>query len=283
MPPMATKTIGDLVNGEIERTLEISHQSIINAAVNMSTSSSIATQQEEAAVAAFAMQQRMEGRPNTAQRLSDEMRYSNYSPRTTATRSPINLQGNSPSGGYGTKTQYPGQMAHHHLIQQQQHHQQHQAKVSSGSKASNQNLFLSTYATNSLNTFVYHNSGPNSGRVGDQSVLPRAEIKPYLESYFTDENFGKSCPKKTKLKEDENNQRMALHPPLEGLAASLQAHVRASMKIKEETERQMEHEITGPGGAPMMIHPPIKQEGEKSGVFNEVMGSEIKLKIIRSF
>ncbi|KAI9579625.1 histone-lysine N-methyltransferase, H3 lysine-79 specific isoform X1 [Glossina fuscipes] len=35
--PMSTKTIGDLVNGEIERTLEITHQSIINAAVNMST------------------------------------------------------------------------------------------------------------------------------------------------------------------------------------------------------------------------------------------------------
>lgn len=34
--PMSSKTIGDLVNGEIERTLEISHQSIINAAVDMS-------------------------------------------------------------------------------------------------------------------------------------------------------------------------------------------------------------------------------------------------------
>ncbi|XP_063703386.1 histone-lysine N-methyltransferase, H3 lysine-79 specific isoform X2 [Culicoides brevitarsis] len=33
----SSKTIGDLVNGEIERTLEISNQSIINAAVNMST------------------------------------------------------------------------------------------------------------------------------------------------------------------------------------------------------------------------------------------------------
>lgn len=33
---MASKTIGDLVNGEIERTLEISNQSIINAAINMS-------------------------------------------------------------------------------------------------------------------------------------------------------------------------------------------------------------------------------------------------------
>lgn len=30
------RTIGDLVNGEIERTLEISNQSIINATVNMS-------------------------------------------------------------------------------------------------------------------------------------------------------------------------------------------------------------------------------------------------------
>lgn len=39
MPPSSNtvKTIGDLVNGEIERTLEISNQSIINAAVNMST------------------------------------------------------------------------------------------------------------------------------------------------------------------------------------------------------------------------------------------------------
>lgn len=34
------KTIGDLVNGEIERTLEISNQSIINAAINMSSMSS---------------------------------------------------------------------------------------------------------------------------------------------------------------------------------------------------------------------------------------------------
>ncbi|XP_059607611.1 histone-lysine N-methyltransferase, H3 lysine-79 specific [Phlebotomus argentipes] len=39
----ATKTIGDLVNGEIERTLEISNQCIINAAVNMS---GITTEQE---------------------------------------------------------------------------------------------------------------------------------------------------------------------------------------------------------------------------------------------
>lgn len=34
---VATRTIGDLVSGEIERTLEISNQSIINAAVDMST------------------------------------------------------------------------------------------------------------------------------------------------------------------------------------------------------------------------------------------------------
>ncbi|XP_046998857.1 histone-lysine N-methyltransferase, H3 lysine-79 specific isoform X1 [Schistocerca americana] len=34
---VATRTIGDLVNGEIERTLEISNQSIINAAVDMSS------------------------------------------------------------------------------------------------------------------------------------------------------------------------------------------------------------------------------------------------------
>lgn len=36
-PVSAQKTIGDLVNGEIERTLEISNQSIINAAINMSS------------------------------------------------------------------------------------------------------------------------------------------------------------------------------------------------------------------------------------------------------
>ncbi|KAK9497800.1 hypothetical protein O3M35_003722 [Rhynocoris fuscipes] len=37
---VGTRTIGDLVNGEIERTLEISNQSIINAAVDMSTTAS---------------------------------------------------------------------------------------------------------------------------------------------------------------------------------------------------------------------------------------------------
>ncbi|XP_073994483.1 DOT1 like histone lysine methyltransferase grappa isoform X2 [Rhodnius prolixus] len=36
---VGTRTIGDLVSGEIERTLEISNQSIINAAVDMSTTS----------------------------------------------------------------------------------------------------------------------------------------------------------------------------------------------------------------------------------------------------
>lgn len=33
---LGTRTIGDLVSGEIERTLEISNQAIINAAVDMS-------------------------------------------------------------------------------------------------------------------------------------------------------------------------------------------------------------------------------------------------------
>lgn len=40
---VATRTIGDLVSGEIERTLEISNQSIINAAVDMSTMMSTTT------------------------------------------------------------------------------------------------------------------------------------------------------------------------------------------------------------------------------------------------
>jgi H3 lysine-79-specific histone-lysine N-methyltransferase len=40
---VATRTIGDLVSGEIERTLEISNQSIINAAVDMSTMMSSTT------------------------------------------------------------------------------------------------------------------------------------------------------------------------------------------------------------------------------------------------
>ncbi|XP_021930748.1 histone-lysine N-methyltransferase, H3 lysine-79 specific-like isoform X3 [Zootermopsis nevadensis] len=40
---VATRTIGDLVSGEIERTLEISNQSIINAAVDMSTMMSATT------------------------------------------------------------------------------------------------------------------------------------------------------------------------------------------------------------------------------------------------
>uniref|UniRef100_A0A1L8DWJ1 Histone-lysine N-methyltransferase, H3 lysine-79 specific n=1 Tax=Nyssomyia neivai TaxID=330878 RepID=A0A1L8DWJ1_9DIPT len=43
----ATKTIGDLVNGEIERTLEISNQCIINAAVNMSGISEAELSQKE--------------------------------------------------------------------------------------------------------------------------------------------------------------------------------------------------------------------------------------------
>lgn len=233
------KTIGDLVNGEIERTLEISHQSIINAAVNMSTTHPLP-------VEVFNVQRpervNVRGPEDYQQYLSANYR----GPDTRRSPGPFSKAHENPKLVPSTSSS------------------------SSSVKGTSSNLFMASYTSNSLNTFGYSNNG--SGRESSQAPsLPRADMKPYLEQYFRDDHFGKEQTEKLSRNRSGSNSSIARsgedqdsHRPLEGLAASLQARVRATLNIKEEPEI-----IARGGGAHlgpnMMLHPHhhhIKQEGE---------------------
>lgn len=196
---MATRTIGDLVNGEIERTLEISNQSIINAAVNMSTNpNALATPTSMVNTSIPPRPERVNVRLD-----QDQMRQS-YSPisRPNSTDNPDHYA-NSQS------TKSPLTVPHN----QQTHATAQHAAYGQGSNHSQQSSEPYLPRT----TVVYHppkSVYPSHGQ-SQYVPLPRAEIKPYHESYFAQE---------TKPQ------------PLEGLAACLQARVLASdyWRVKEE-------------------------------------------------
>ncbi|XP_014257379.1 histone-lysine N-methyltransferase, H3 lysine-79 specific-like isoform X2 [Cimex lectularius] len=131
---VGTRTIGDLVNGEIERTLEISNQSIINAAVDMSTTPSHSS----------VLNMHVPARPERV--------------------SPPVPQGYS--------------------------HARH--------------------------PLPHHVATPNSSSRYTPVQLPRAELKPYHESYFSDV---KPYPREE---------------PVEGLAATLHARILNGEEVKQE-------------------------------------------------
>ncbi|KAJ3639303.1 hypothetical protein Zmor_002668 [Zophobas morio] len=149
---VATRTIGDLMSGEIERTLEISNQSIINAAVDMSDIQGTATLSSRSVVNANLppRPERVKVPNNEVQKKSEPMRQV-YSPISR------------PS------------------------------------------------STEGLEGLAY-------------TPLPRADIRPYHESYFTD------------VKPPLEGEPIRNNFVAEGLAASLQARVLSGPQIKEEVD-----------------------------------------------
>lgn len=274
---MAPKTIGDLVNGEIERTLEISHQSIINAAVNMSTNHPIP------------MEVYNVSRPERVNVRGPEGEYGQQFATGQTSSTASGYRGQEIPGRYsqsGATSAHEGQKGI-----------SSSGVNSSSSSKNSSNLFMASYTSNSLNTFGYGNSNSNTngptaeqqrGQSGAQrssqggptptSCLPRAEMKPYLEQYFLDDQFGKSGKMSnrsggggSRMIEEQESHRMS--GPLEGLAASLQARVRATLNIKEEPEMLGRGQHGGHGGMKMPMHnmhnnhlnhqhPVIKQEGK---------------------
>lgn len=253
--PVAPKTIGDLVNGEIERTLEISHQSIINAAVNMSTNHPIPMEV-----------------------------YNVPRPERVNVRGPEEYNqafggggGGSVSGGGGISGGYRGhEISGRYSGQSHDNSKMMATSTSTSTTKNSSNLFMASYTSNSLNSFggyATNNGIDRSGVSRDggapTACLPRAEMKPYLEQYFLDDQFAKSGKMSSRSGgggsavgssrgADQESHRMS--GPLEGLAASLQARVRATLNIKEEPEvvgRGMHGAMKMP-----MSHPIIKQEGK---------------------
>ncbi|XP_034942950.1 histone-lysine N-methyltransferase, H3 lysine-79 specific isoform X2 [Chelonus insularis] len=164
---LGTRTIGDLVSGEIERTLEISNQSIINAAVDMSAII----------------------RPEAV-----------YSPISR----PASAEGET---GLATLA--------------------HVASYAPTSSAS------STSTTSSRSSVLFTPSTQPQRYTPVQ--LPRADIKPYHESYFTDNS---SQPiKQTQLAVSSHSSQSSTNGdvPVEGLAASLHARILNNHSDKNDT------------------------------------------------
>ncbi|BFF89675.1 histone-lysine N-methyltransferase H3 lysine-79 specific [Drosophila madeirensis] len=221
-PPPTGKTIGDLVNGEIERTLEISHQTIINAAVNMSTSGTQfmerafnerATSNERLLINLNAQRpERVHVRPLSEE--SQEAHPTNYVSSGGAAAA------QAAAAGQGSNNSNLATLAHVAYVQKS-------APQSGGRTAAP--------ATP---------TPARSGRDSYQTVaLPRAEMKGCIEAYFHEEQktknvggggAGAAAGGAAALRGPRLN---GANPPLEGLAASLQDHVRAR-KYKEETEER---------------------------------------------
>nr|CAD7571106.1 unnamed protein product [Timema californicum] len=159
---VATRSIGELVSSEIERTLEISNQSIINAAVDMST---VAT---NAALVNRSLPPRPERAPSP--------------PPPPPPRPPVYSPISRPSSTEGGE----GLAYSQHRPRSPQHR-----------------------------TTVLYPTRPACRYEAVQ--LPRADIKPYHESYFTD-----SKPPE----------------PVEGLAATLHARLLEGRMVKEEAPEE---------------------------------------------
>ncbi|KAL0132967.1 hypothetical protein PUN28_000591 [Cardiocondyla obscurior] len=169
---LGTRTIGDLVSGEIERTLEISNQSIINATVDITAMI----------------------RPETV-----------YSPISR----PASAEGDA---GLSTLA-----------------HVASYAPTSSGASTS-------TPTTSSRSSVLF--TPVTQPQRYTPVQLPRADIKPYHESYFSDnpsQTLTQSHSAASPLHSSQNSSNGELLP-VEGLAASLHARILNNHNNSSKTE-----------------------------------------------
>ncbi|XP_055640306.1 histone-lysine N-methyltransferase, H3 lysine-79 specific isoform X2 [Toxorhynchites rutilus septentrionalis] len=208
-PPSATttstvKTIGDLVNGEIERTLEISNQSIINAAVNMSTTGP----------AGHTVINTNVQRPERVSiRVLDELgvngsaQPSSYSPisrpnSNEMSKSPVLLHSQSNLATLAQVATYnhkkaPLSASSSSAIISPRGNVQQQVDQGRNQSSNSSQQQYTTSAMNSSSTVFQHGRGEKTSyltttaeRSNNETpymALPRADMKPYLESYFIDE------------------------------------------------------------------------------------------------
>lgn len=226
-PTMSSKTIGDLVNGEIERTLEISHQSIINAAVDMSAMGGTGAVINERA-------QRPE-RVNV--RVMDELMPPQHQPfgqigasnafanrNREITKSPIHLHGQSNLATLAqvayshkqiTGTPLPHPSGHSKPLTIQ--------TVSPRSTGSAQFSPSSNHSRSSYTSSSARQREPLQQQPAKYMPLPRADMKPNWESYFYQTGNGSNdaksvhpAPTKKLAKCSNDDSHRNNGPPLEG-------------------------------------------------------------------
>lgn len=162
--PISSKTIGDLVNGEIERTLEISHQSIINAAIDMSSMGNSS--------ASSVINDRIQRPERVNVRIMDDLMPPQHQPfgfarNREVVKSPVHLHGQSNLATLA-------HVANNHKQITQQFSPQH---MSHGKPLTVQTASPSQSAQYS----------PKS-QPAKYMPLPRADMKPNWEHYFNESN-----------------------------------------------------------------------------------------------
>lgn len=218
---MSSKTIGDLVNGEIERTLEISHQSIINAAVDMTAMASSSS--------GAVINERVQRPERVNVRIMDELMPPQHQPFGGAqsfnrnrdmTKSPVHLHGQSNLATLA-------HVAHNH-----KQISQHPSFTSGHTKP----LTIQTISPRSTGSAQYSPSSNQSFtspsmRQNDQihqsqptkyMPLPRADIKMNWESYFNEsKSMMHQNQQQKQMGHSKNPMEEPAHrnnggPPLEG-------------------------------------------------------------------
>lgn len=202
---LTTKTIGDFINSEIEKTLEITPQSIINAVIHHNMPSNSRMHPESI----------MDCSVNSEREMEHHHPYATLKPTSSKPQ------------------QQQQQQQFMHYID---HHRQGNVKMLPMTSkyvppTSSQNVRKSAISTPPLRL---HEDQMNF-MGGPKSPERHQESSYKIDTKMFTSNIGMSMRKeeiKEKIPVVEHEQ------PLEGLAASLRQHVIASMKIKEETETE---------------------------------------------
>ena len=229
-PQLMTKTIGDFINAEIEKTLEITPQSIINAVIQHNMPQSNVRMADDSVIN-FSINQDRE--------MDDHHPYATLKPAK-----------NHPQ-------QHFQPQFHEHFEQRQKNMLPGSSKVYAPSGAAVRKSAISSPPIRHEEPINFI-SGPKSpDRHHHRHMYHPKEQEASSSSYKIDtkmftSNIGNSYQAK-EMKDARGPE------PLEGLAASLRQHVIASMKIKEETEVDSKYAYANP----QMTFPHIiKKESE---------------------
>lgn len=204
-PQLMTKTIGEFINSEIEKTLEITPQSIINAVIqhNMPTGPRMTNESV------------INCNINQDREMDDHHPYATLKP--TSSKSQHQQQ---------HQQQQQSQYMHEHYVEHRQKMLPMTSKYVPQTSAARKSAIPSPpMRHDEPMNFI---SGPKSP---DRHHHHHQESSYKIDTKMFTSNIGMS------MRKDDGKEKMMEHePPLEGLAASLRQHVIASMKIKEETE-----------------------------------------------
>lgn len=220
---LMTKTIGDFINSEIEKTLEITPQSIINAVIHHNMPSNPRMHADSI----------MDCSVNPEREMEHHHPYATLKPTSSKPQQQQQQQ------------QQPGPYMHYI-----DHHRQSNVKMlpmssKYGPPGSSQNVRKSAISTPPLR--IHEDQMNYMGGVKSPERHQESSYK--IDTKMFTSNIGMS------MRKEEVKEKMPVEhePPLEGLAASLRQHVIASMKIKEESENEPKYQTYPPMPYPHII------------------------------